>query len=177
MTSLPLSPDRERPLVLLLAGIQFCHIVDFMVLMPLGPQLMRLLAISPAQFGLLVSAYTLAAGLTGFAFSFVADRFDRRPLLLGLFAGFLVATLACGLATSFGTLLAARLLAGAFGSIHNLEKASEAELLIPDLSKATFDNVGGIDGWRLMLWGAFVMGSSPLQSMRLRRQVLSAWSM
>ncbi|HET8731720.1 MAG TPA: MFS transporter [Moraxellaceae bacterium] len=117
MTALPLPPDRERPLVLLLASIQFCHIVDFMVLMPLGPQLMRLLLITPAQFGLLVSAYTLAAGLTGFAFSFFADRFDRRPLLLGLFAGFLVATLACGLATGFGTLLAARLLAGAFGGI------------------------------------------------------------
>lgn len=117
MTPLPLPPERERPLILLLAAMQFCHIVDFMVLMPLGPQLMRLLAITPAQFGLLVSAYTLAAGVSGFLFGFVVDRFDRRPLLLVLFTGFLLATVACGLATGFDSLLAARLLAGTFGGI------------------------------------------------------------
>lgn len=112
-----LSAHREQQLTRLLAGIQFCHIVDFMILMPLGPQLMRLLAITPAQFGLLVSAYTLSAGLAGFLCAFVIDRFDRRRLLLGIFAGFLFATLACGLAWDFASLLLARLLAGAFGGI------------------------------------------------------------
>ncbi|MDF3030248.1 MAG: transporter [Moraxellaceae bacterium] len=112
-----LDAPREKRLILLLAGIQFCHIVDFMVLMPLGPQLMRLLDISTAEFGLLVAAYTLAAGLAGFAFAFVVDRFDRRRLLLGVFAGFLLATTACGLAWSFASLLLARLLAGSFGGI------------------------------------------------------------
>lgn len=116
MTS-ALPPGRERALVWLLAGLQFCHIVDFMVLMPLGPLLMRLLHITPAEFGLLVSAYTLAAGLSGFVAAFVVDRFDRRRLLLALFTGFLLATVACGLATGFASLLAARLLAGAFGGI------------------------------------------------------------
>lgn len=115
--TLMLAPAHERRLILLLAGMQFCHIVDFMVMMPLGPTLMRLLAITPGQFGALVSAYTLAAGLAGFAFAFVIDRVDRRRALLGLFAGFLLATLACGLASDFGSLLAARLLAGAFGGI------------------------------------------------------------
>lgn len=117
MSILPLDAPRERRLILLLAGIQFCHIVDFMVLMPLGPQLMRLLGISTAQFGLLVSAYTLAAGLAGFAFAFVIDRFDRRRLLLGIFTGFLLATSACAFAWNFGSLLLARLLAGTFGGI------------------------------------------------------------
>lgn len=117
MSAPSLEPARERRLILLLAGIQFCHIVDFMVLMPLGPQLMRLLDISTSGFGLLVSAYTFAAGLAGFAFAFFIDRFDRRRLLLGVFAGFLLATLACALARDFATLLAARLLAGTFGGI------------------------------------------------------------
>lgn len=117
MTVIPQTPAQERRLILVLAGLQFCHIVDFMILMPLGPQLMRLLGISPAQFGWLVSAYTLAAGLAGFACAFVVDRFDRRRLLLILFAGFLAATVACGLARSFHTLLGARLLAGAFGGV------------------------------------------------------------
>ncbi|MDP2227058.1 MAG: MFS transporter [Moraxellaceae bacterium] len=117
MTATPLSSRAESRLVWLLAGIQFCHIVDFMVMMPLGPQLMRTLHMSTAEFGLLVSAYTLSAGLTGFAGAFVIDRVDRRRLMLALFTGFIMATLACGFAWSFGSLLLARVLAGMFGGV------------------------------------------------------------
>src|SRR6218665_305313 len=95
---LALSPSHEKRLILLLAGMQFCHIVDFMVLMPLGPQLMRLLHIGPAEFGFLVAASTLSAGLAGFACAFIIDRFDRRRMLLAIFSGFLLATASCGLA-------------------------------------------------------------------------------
>lgn len=114
---LRLSPAHEKHLILLLAGIQFCHIVDFMILMPLGPQLMRLLGISAAQFGFLVAAYTLSAGLAGFASAFIIDRFDRRRMLLAVFSGFLFATAACGFAWDFHSLLLARLLAGFFGGV------------------------------------------------------------
>lgn len=117
MSVITLPAATEKRLILLLAGIQFCHIVDFMVMMPLGPQLMRVLGIDTAGFGLLVSAYTLAAGAAGFASAFFIDRYDRRRLLLWLMAGFLLATLACGLAPDFHSLLVARLLAGAFGGI------------------------------------------------------------
>lgn len=114
---LRLSPAHEKRLILLLAGIQFCHIVDFMILMPLGPQLMRLLGISAAQFGFLVAAYTLSAGLAGFASAFIIDRFDRRRMLLTVFTGFLLATAACGFAWDFHSLLLTRLLAGFFGGV------------------------------------------------------------
>ncbi len=114
---LTLSPAHEKRLILLLAGMQFCHIVDFMVLMPLGPQLMRLLHIGPAQFGFLVAAYTLSAGLAGFASAFIIDRFDRRRMLLTIFSGFLLATASCGLAWDFHSLLIARLAAGFFGGV------------------------------------------------------------
>lgn len=115
--SVVLTDRQERLLILTLAGIQFCHIVDFMVMMPLGPQLMRLLHIGTTEFGLLVSAYTFSAGLSGFCSAFFMDRVDRRRMLLILFAGFTVATLACGFAVSYETLLAARILAGAFGGV------------------------------------------------------------
>ena len=49
-----LSPRRELWLLLTLAGIQFTHILDFMIMMPLGPQFTRIFAITDAQFGLLV---------------------------------------------------------------------------------------------------------------------------
>lgn len=107
----------ERALLFLLAGVQFCHILDFMIMMPLGPQLMRELSVTPEQFSWLVSAYTLSAGVIGLCAAPFMDRFDRRWLLLLTFAGFGIGTLACGLAKSYGFFLSARALCGAFGGI------------------------------------------------------------
>jgi predicted MFS family arabinose efflux permease len=114
-----LSPRRELFLLLSLAGIQFTHIVDFMIMMPLGPQLTELFDISFAEFGLLVSAYTISAGIAGlFATTFV-DRFDRKHLLLTLYILFALTTIACGIAPSFFWLMAARIAAGFFGGVLN----------------------------------------------------------
>jgi predicted MFS family arabinose efflux permease len=114
-----LSPRRELLLLLSLAGIQFTHIVDFMIMMPLGPQLTELFDISFAEFGLLVSAYTISAGISGlFATTFV-DRFDRKHLLLTLYTLFALTTIACGVAPTFFWLMAARIAAGFFGGVLN----------------------------------------------------------
>ncbi|MEK8086775.1 MFS transporter [Aquabacterium sp. A3] len=107
----------ERLLLWTLASINFTHIVDFMIMMPLGPQLTRLFGISDTQFGLLVSSYSLAAGASGLLVSMFIDRFERKRALLWLYAGFALATLACGLAPDFGSLLAARVAAGVFGGV------------------------------------------------------------
>lgn len=107
----------ERGVVLTLAAVQFTSIVDFMVVMPLGPQLMRTLEINPDKFGLIVSSYTFSAGIAGLFASALIDRFDRKRAFLALYTGFLVGTLLCGLAGSFGTLLAARIVTGAFGGV------------------------------------------------------------
>ncbi len=117
MTVHTLSPRREFWLLLTIAGIQFSHIVDFMIMMPLGPQLTRIFSISDAQFGLLVSSYTFAAGASGLLAAGYIDRFDRKRLLLALYSGFALATLACGLAPTYGTLMGARIAAGAFGGV------------------------------------------------------------
>ncbi len=108
---------RERLLLAVLTAVQFCHIMDFVILMPLGPQLMRSLDVGPRQFGLLVSAYTFSAAVSGLLAAFLADRFDRKAMLLVLLAGFGVGTLLCGLAPSYPLLLAARVAAGAFGGV------------------------------------------------------------
>lgn len=113
----PALPVSERSLLLTLAAIQFTYIVDFMVMMPLGPEFTRLFAISDAQFGLLVSAYTLAAGTSGVVASFFVDRFERKRLLLWMYALFALATLACGLSPTYGLLMTARLAAGLFGGV------------------------------------------------------------
>jgi len=113
----PLTARRELWLLLTLAGIQFTHILDFMIMMPLGPQFRALFGITDAQFGLLVSAYTLAAGTSGLLAATFIDRFGRKRLLLTMYVLFGLATLACGLAPGYGFLMAARLAAGLFGGI------------------------------------------------------------
>ena len=74
----PLTPQRERYLLLTLAGIQFSHILDFMIMMPLGPILIKAFGIGTHEFGLLVAFYSFSAALSGlFAATFI-DRFERK---------------------------------------------------------------------------------------------------
>ena len=112
-----LTPRRDFWLLMTLAGIQFTHVLDFMIIMPLGPQLRDLFAINDAQFGFLVSAYTFAAGASGLLAASFVDRFERKRLLLVLYVLFALTTLACALAPSYGLLMAARVAAGTFGGI------------------------------------------------------------
>ena len=112
-----LSPPRESATLIALAAVQFTHVLDFMIMLPLGPQLMRAFNLTPAQFTHLVAAYGLAAALSGFAGGFFLDRIDRKRALVFVYAGFGLATLACALAPTHSALLAARLIAGAFGGI------------------------------------------------------------
>ncbi|OYY47822.1 MAG: MFS transporter, partial [Polynucleobacter sp. 35-46-207] len=100
-----------------LAGIQFTHILDFMIMMPLGPEFIRELNINTHEFGLLLSSYTFAAAIAGIFATYFVDRFERRILLLSLYGCFIVATLICGLAPDYHSLFVARAFAGAFGGI------------------------------------------------------------
>jgi predicted MFS family arabinose efflux permease len=108
---------REWLVLLVLSGIQFSQIVDFMVLMPLGTQLMRDFDITPTQLGFFVSIYTIAAALSGFFSALVIDRFDRRLAILALYGCFAATLAACALAPGYAALLAARTAAGAFGGV------------------------------------------------------------
>lgn len=109
--------NREKLLLWTLAAINFIHIVDFMILMPLGPQLMRVFDISPREFGLLVSSYTFSAGVSSFFGAFFLDRFDRKKILLWVYVGFSIATLGCALSPNYPILLFARVVSGLFGGL------------------------------------------------------------
>ncbi|ANI99329.1 MFS transporter [Polynucleobacter wuianus] len=111
------SPKQERFFLFALAGIQFTHILDFMIMMPLGPQFIKALSINTHQFGLLLSSYTFAAAIAGVFATYYVDRFERRQLLLRLYVCFIVATVACGFAPNYHSLFIARACAGAFGGI------------------------------------------------------------
>ena len=129
----PRAETSARGILFTLAAVQFTHIMDFMIMMPLGAGLMRVFAITPHQFSYLVAAYGLAAAVTGFAGGFFIDRLDRKHALLGLYSGFGLATLACALAPSFHWLLAARLAAGACGGAAGaIVQAIVADVIPPE---------------------------------------------
>ncbi|WP_412480118.1 MFS transporter [Azonexus sp. IMCC34839] len=115
--STELSPRAERFFLLTLAGIQFSHVLDFMIMMPLGPILMAALGIGTHEFGLLVASYSFSAAVSGVLAATFVDLFERKRLLLVSFVLFALATLACGLAPSYPVLMLARGLAGVFGGI------------------------------------------------------------
>jgi len=109
--------SKERALLFILAAVNFTHIMDFMIMMPLGPQLMKLFQISPKQFGFAVSAYSITAGITGFISAFFVDKFDRKKMLFFAYIGFIVGTFSCAFAPNYELLVAARVLAGFFGGM------------------------------------------------------------
>ncbi|HEY1130842.1 MAG TPA: MFS transporter [Roseateles sp.] len=118
----------------LLTLLQFAVILDFMIMSPLGAMIMPAMAMTAQQFGLVVSAYAFSAGLSGILTAGFADRFDRKKLLLFFYAGFLLGTLWCGLATSFESLLLARIVTGLFGGvIGSIVMAIAADLFEPAL--------------------------------------------
>lgn len=103
--------------IFILAILQFTIILDFMVLSPLGAQLMQELNIIPQQFGWVVSAYAFSAGISGLLAAGFADKFDRKKLLLFFYAGFIGGTFLCGIAPDYHFLLIARIITGLFGGV------------------------------------------------------------
>lgn len=105
----------ERAIVLLIAAVQFVNVLDFVMVMPLGPDFALALDIAPAHLGYIGGSYTAAAAVSGLAGAFFLDRFDRRKALAVSMLGLVIGTAAGGLATGFSTLIAARVFAGLFG--------------------------------------------------------------
>jgi predicted MFS family arabinose efflux permease len=105
----------ERRLVFLVGAVQFVNILDFMMVMPLGPDFARSLGVPASQLGYVGGAYTAAAGIAGLAGALFLDRFDRRKALAVAMLGLVVGTAAGGFAVNLATLMAARVIAGMFG--------------------------------------------------------------
>ena len=108
---------RERLVLWVLAAAQFINIIDFVIIMPLGPRLMPTLGINPSQFGMIVSVYAFSAAAAGLLAALFIDRFDRKTAFLTVFTGFSLGTLCCALAPDYATLLVARAVTGAFGGM------------------------------------------------------------
>lgn len=108
-------PSIERMVIGLICAVQFVNVLEFMMVMPLGPDFAQSLAIPTSRLGVISGCYTAAAALSGVLASMIIERFSRRTALMTTMLGLTVATIACGLAQDLWTLVAARVLAGLFG--------------------------------------------------------------
>lgn len=123
--------SKEKIILLLLAALNFTHILDFMIMMPLGNYLMPYFNISSQQFSMLVAAYTFSAGVSGFLAAFFVDKYDRKKVLLIGYSGFLIGTLFCALSPTYHILLLSRIVSGIFGGLIGAQVLSIVADLIP----------------------------------------------
>jgi predicted MFS family arabinose efflux permease len=105
----------ERSILFAIGAVQFINILDFMMVMPMGPDFSRALGIPLSHVGYVGGSYTAAAAVSGLLGSVFLDRFDRRKALLVALWGLIAATALGGLATGLYSLMAARVVAGLFG--------------------------------------------------------------
>ncbi|MEZ5007138.1 MAG: MFS transporter [Chitinophagales bacterium] len=105
-------------ILITLACVQFAHIMDSMIMMPLGKVFMDEFSITPQQFTFLVGAYPLGAFISNILGVFFLDRFDRKKALLIIFGGFLIGTFFCALSTTFTMLTLVRFVTGIFGGLN-----------------------------------------------------------
>ena len=104
-------------LVSIIALVLLTIVLDFMLMSALSAILLPKLEITTKQFGLLVSAYPISAGIAAVLLSGYADKVDRKKLLLFFYSGFLLGVLFCANAPSFQTLVVARIITGIFGGV------------------------------------------------------------
>ncbi|HEU5080856.1 MAG TPA: MFS transporter [Opitutaceae bacterium] len=107
----------EKFVIAILAFLQFTIVLDFMILSPLGAILLPALRITTSQFGAVVSAYAVAAAISGLLAAGFADRFDRKRMLLFFYVGFILGTALCGFAPNYHVLFIARTITGLFGGV------------------------------------------------------------
>lgn len=127
----------EKLIILILFCVQFTHILDFVLMMPLGPKLLRFFNITSHEFSYLVSSYAFAAAFCGLISSFFIDKYDRKKVLLFFYTGFLIGNFACALSTSFYTLIFGRILAGGFGGVLAGLSFSIVGDVVPEMRRGT----------------------------------------
>ncbi|MCP4123033.1 MAG: MFS transporter [Bacteroidetes bacterium] len=109
---------KETLILITLACVNFTHIMDSMIMMPLGGTFMDSFGIGPKQFTMLVSSYAIGAFLSNIAGIFLLDMFDRKRAMLVIYGGFVIGTFSCALCHSYESLLMTRFITGLFGGLN-----------------------------------------------------------
>ena len=107
------SREGNNRLIGVLFGLMFVAVADNQMISPLLPDLMAAFGMGAGRAGLLVSVYAIAAAVVSFAIGPLSDRTGRRRMLIAALIVFTGATLLCGLAWDYASLVAFRAVTGA----------------------------------------------------------------
>ena len=114
------------------------------MVMPLGPDFAKALSIPVDKIGVIAGSYTLAAALFGVVAALFLDRFQRRRAILICLAGLIAATALGAVVWSEGSMMMARLSAGAFGGpLSALGIALVADNILPERRGTAMGKVMG----------------------------------
>lgn len=178
----------ERSILLLVAGVQFVNVLDFMMVMPLGPDFSRSLGIDVSHLGVIGGSYTAAASVSGLVGALFLDRFDRRPALAVAMIGLAAGTILGGLAHGITGLIAARVVAGAFGGpATSLSLSIVADVVPPErrgralgtvMSAFSVASVLGVPaGLVLAQWGTWRTPFFVVSALGVIASILAMWLM
>lgn len=129
----------------------FVDMLGFGVILPLLPFQTERLGGTGAWVGGVLTAYAAAQFVTAPLLGSLSDRFGRRPMLLASLAGSAISLALTGVAGSLVTLLAARLVAGAFGGAIAVGQAYVVDLTEPGERTRALGMVGASIGMGFVL--------------------------
>ena len=134
----------ESWLIFVIGAVQCINILDFMMVMPLGPDFAKALDIPVHMVGWIGGSYTFTAALAGLVGAVLLDNFSRKRTLLFFLAGLSLATLSGAFAWNLESLMVSRCLAGAFGGpVSTLGLAMIADYIPPERRGAAMGKVMG----------------------------------
>lgn len=143
-------------IIVVIAFIFFTIVVDYMMLPALSAILIPQLQITTQQFGLVVSAYAFSAGISALLATGIADRFDRKKLLLFYYGGFIMGMALCAISNSITALIVARVITGTFGGV----VAAICFAIVADLFEN--DQRGRVMGYFQMSFAGSMVAGLPL---------------
>jgi len=154
----PLALDPRRWLVLTtLVAAQFMYVIDAFIVNVAIPAIRRDLGASPAEIEAVIALYLIAYATLVITGGRLGDIFGAKPTFLTGLLGFVMASLACGLAQSGPELVGARLVQGATAALMVPQVLATIHVLFPAEERS---RAFGAYGMALGFGGAagFVLG-------------------
>lgn len=107
----------NKHIVFLVVLVQFVNALDFVLVMPMGPDLALGLGFGLEHVAWVASSYTISAAIVSLLSVLHLDKFDRKKVLIFSLIGMLISTAMSGVSTDFTSLILSRVLAGGFGGM------------------------------------------------------------
>src|SRR5262249_7503150 len=132
----PMAIKNPRLILVLLSGLNLVNYLDRILVAAVGPKLQEDLALSGVEFGLVVNAFMVGYFATSPIFGSLGDRYNRRGLVAVGVAVWSLAPAASGLAKTFSTMVATRIVVG----VGEASYATLAPTIIDDLAPPSVKN-------------------------------------